>query len=194
MKKLLISIIIIITALLIVPNTIGSAIIGGYQMKKINISTKKHPNKYALVDDEDYQKLNKYKWCFSQKKTGSAVIRKIKGINSTITMHKQIMNTPKGMVIDHINHITFDNRKCNLRICTNSENARNQLPRYDKKTSKHKGVCWYKPYKKWRSRINYNKKEINIGYFKTEKEASKAYNKKAIELFGSFAYINKIEV
>ena len=92
--------------------------------KKIELSK----GKCALVDNEDYERLMQYKWCASKTKIGYYSIRKdyTSGKQKTILMHRIIMDCPKGMIVDHINHNALDNRKENLRICTNSQNLMNQ--------------------------------------------------------------------
>ncbi len=106
-------------------------------------------------------------------------------------MHRKIINVPKDLQTDHINNNGLDNRKINLRLCTNSQNSQNRR-HYTNKSSKYKGVSWHKFKKKWRAQIGLNKKRIHLGYFEAEKEAAKIYNKEAKELFGDFAYINSI--
>ena len=162
-------------------------------MKKIELTQ----NQYALVDDEDFDKLNQYKWC-AQYSSGVESFYAVRGENQKILlMHRIIMNTPRGMQTDHINHNTLDNRKENLRICTGSQNQMN-LIKHKKATSNYKGVTIVKKmykntiYKYWYARICVNRKVIELGYFRNEIQAVKAYNKKAKELFGEYALLNKI--
>ena len=89
--------------------------------------------------------------------------------------------------IDHINHIRDDNRWTNLRAATNSQNQANRVKQKNNKAG-YKGVCWHKSTKKWRAKIVHMNKSIYIGYYTTREEASEAYKKKAIELFGEFSY------
>ena len=95
-------------------------------------------------------------------------------------------NFPKNS-IDHINRIKDDNRWANLRDATYSQNQSNKA-KYKTNKSGYKGVVWIKQRKKWRAQISYMHKDIFIGYYTTPQEASEAYNKKAIELSGEFAY------
>lgn len=104
-------------------------------------------------------------------------------------MHREIMDVPKHLVCDHINHNGLDNRKNNLRTCTRQQNTHNQKPR-KKGTSKYKGVDWNKRQKKWRARIYYRGKCHYLGYFNNEIDAALTYDKKAKELFGEFACLN----
>ena len=91
---------------------------------------------------------------------------------------------PKGH-IDHNNGIRDDNRIENLRECTRQQNMLNRKS-YGK-TSKYKGVCWYKPSKKWRAGYNYNGKHHYLGLYTTELEAAEAYRKATEHLHKEYA-------
>ncbi len=95
--------------------------------------------------------------------------------------------------IDHINQIKSDNRWCNLRECDRSQNQANTKKRSDN-TSGYKGVTWSKKDKKWYSQTHIKGKHLHLGVFKCKHQAAIAYNKKAMELFGEFAHLNKIMV
>jgi hypothetical protein len=144
--------------------------------------------KWAVIDAEDYARLSQYQWCAVEKaRTCYAKTFDLDG--AILSMHRVVANAPKGLLVDHINHNGLDNRKSNLRLCTNSQNLQNKRPRSGC-TSKYKGVYWHKDRKKFCAKIHLNRKAIHLGYFKDEIEAAKAYDKKAIELFGEFAYLN----
>jgi hypothetical protein len=100
-------------------------------------------------------------------------------------------NFPKHF-IDHINHIKDDNRWANLRDATHSQNHANKA-KLKNNTSGYKGVSWNKQCKKWESQIGYMNKDIHLGKYTTPQEAAEAYKKKAIELFGEFAYMGDNE-
>ena len=149
-------------------------------MKKIQLTR----GKFALVDDEDYDYLNQWKWYFNNKYVARGI--RENGRHSTIYMHRVILNPPENRDIDHVNIDPLDNRKCNLRLCTDSQNCANRpLSRNNK--SGFKGVCWDKRHSKWRATITYQYKYINIGLFEKPEDAGNAYNKMAIKLFGEFA-------
>ena len=114
----------------------------------------------------------------------------INGKRTTQRMHRLIMNCPKGLLVDHKNHDGLDNRKCNLRLCTNAENQYNQKPLQKKTSSQYRGINWQKRIGKWDVWIQLNGKSIFLGSFSNEIEAAKAYDKKAKELFGEFAHLN----
>jgi hypothetical protein len=144
--------------------------------------------KFALVDSEDYYRLARYKWCSSTcgAKTFYAGRRLAGG---TINMHRLIMDAPSHLVVDHIDHNGLNNTKANLRLCTFAQNARNTRPNKGA-SSRYKGVSWKKSAKKWSAMIRCNKKISHLGSFENEIAAAKAYDKKAAEFFGEFAYLN----
>jgi len=155
----------------------------------------------ALVNDEDYGGLNQFKWfaVWSPNTKSFYAERHSKTVNGkrhTISMAREVLGLQKGdkRQADHINHDTLDNRRCNLRICTHQQNGMNRRkrrPHAGKKcSSRYSGVCWDKRAKKWRAYIRHNGKRIYLGYFTSEIEAAKAYDKKAKELFGEFANLN----
>lgn len=89
-----------------------------------------------------------------------------------INIHRTIMNAKKGYHVDHIDHDTLNNRRCNLRELTASENAQNRVKQSNNKSGV-RGVSWNKRYGKWSVNIGMNKKVIKFGYFDDLKEAEK---------------------
>lgn len=146
-------------------------------MKEIKLTK----GKVALVDDEDYDWLMKYKWFASFSSPTHVCARRSGGFR----MHREIMKTPIGMEVDHIDHNELNNQKYNLRNCTRKQNAHNQ-----RKVGKYKGVYINKGY--IMSRINYEQNIIYLGSFNSEVEAAKAYNEAAVKYFGEFAELNTI--
>lgn len=141
--------------------------------------------KVTQVDDEDFEFLNQWKW--SYRSDGRAV--RCDKSNKIIRMHRVIMNAPAGTVVDHINGDTLDNRKINLRICSQKENTLNHR-RNKNNVSGYKGVSWSKKAGKWRAYIAPNRKQISLGCFMDVIEAARAYDKAAKKLFGKFANLN----
>ncbi len=139
---------------------------------------------FAQVDDEDYEKLNLYKWYAHKDYNTFYAMRKDK--KKSVYMHCEILNS-KG--IDHTDGNGLNNQKSNLRICTIAQNGYNQRKQSDC-SSKYKGVYWNKRLNKWQTQITFNGKRMYLGLFIDETEAGKAYDVKAIELFGAFAGLN----
>lgn len=161
-------------------------------MKKIKLSGKTGKGKYALIDDEDFEYLNQWKWHLSSNgyPTRGEWNKKRKQ-NKLKRLHRELLNPPKNRSIDHINGNTLDNRKSNLRICKHRENLRNQKKQRNR-TSKYKGVSFYKNYERWEAYICTHKKKHRLGYFDNELEAAKAYNQAALDHFGKYARLNNI--
>ena len=143
--------------------------------------------RFAIVDAEDYDWLNQHKWCAAKDKETFYAHRGNGG--TTVSMHREIMRAPKGMMCDHKNHNGLDNRKSNLRLCTSAQNQYNKRPKRNS-SSKYKGVIRRRDSGRWRARIGHNRARINAGDFADEIKAALAYDDKAIELFGEFAWLN----
>lgn len=166
-------------------------------MRQIALHGMHGVGKFALVDDEDYEELNKHKWLV-QKKPGTCYVCRYEsgsGKTSLIFMHRQIMSPPDDMQIDHINHNGLDNRRCNLRICTQAENMRNSVKQKTARggcpSSIYRGVSWNSGRgKKWKVGIKTGDVQIHLGYFNDEIEAAHAYDAAAIEYHGEFAHPN----
>jgi hypothetical protein len=147
--------------------------------------------KVALVDDADFDWLNQWKWCAT---AGGYAMRRInitRAIGEYIYMHRLIAGASEGVYADHINHDTFDNRRCNLRIATPGESVRNTRARKNK-LSVFKGVVAGANH--WAARIQVDGVYIHIGYFLTQRDAARAYNEAAIQLHGEFAVLNDLSI
>ena len=144
----------------------------------------------AIVDDEDFEYINQWKWWYNNSHYACRNITIGKKKQAVILMHRLILDAPKGLQVDHIDGNGLNNQRSNLRLATNQENQMNRRPHG--KTSKYKGVCFYRFHKKisWLAQIKIGKAHMNLGYHSTEEEAAKAYDAKAKELFGEYAYLN----
>jgi hypothetical protein len=169
-------------------------------MKLIKLNKRKNNNHlYAMVDDSDFNWLNQWNWFAHKRSKKYYAARTIWELQPngtkksfTISMHRIIMGiTDKSTLVDHKDFSGLNNQRDNLRICSVSQNNAHILPRKNK-TSKYLGVYLNKRYNLWVAQVRKNGKANVAGYFKNEKEAAIAYDKKAAELHGEFASLNNI--
>ncbi|MGG0308223.1 HNH endonuclease [Priestia megaterium] len=154
--------------------------------KKIELSN----GGFALVDDEDYEFLNQWKW---RDEAGYAVRTTTTNNNRKrkIRMSRLLMGYPKGKVVDHKNRNRLDNRKSNLRICFHYENSMNIVKNPNlNTTSQYKGVIYREGTDCWRVRINAATETIDGGNFTNEVAAANCYNYYCKNLHGEFANLN----
>jgi hypothetical protein len=145
-------------------------------MQKIYLSGERGKGLFALVDDEDFEELNKRKWCLDVG-GGYAMRRTSKnGKAYNIRMHVQVLGTPKSMDTDHINRNKLDNRRSNLRAVSRSKNMHN-VGIWKHNTSGQHGVTWIKERKKWMAQIQVNKKHIYLGLYREISDAVNARKK-----------------
>ena len=153
-------------------------------MKEIKLTQ----GKIALVDDDDFEYLNQFKWHAMKIRNMFYAGRGHSGTR----MHREIMNVKKtDVIVDHKDGNGLNNQKDNLRPCSVGENNKNRhtvnnLSGYlgvSRVTSK----C-----ESWQAAIRVNGKNIYLGSFKDKKDAAKAYNEAAIKFHGEFARINII--
>lgn len=146
---------------------------------------------FAKVDDEDFEKVSKNKWTAEKLTRGGFYALRgisIQGKQTTIRMHRFILNATKGQIVDHINGDTLDNQKANLRFCTAKENARN---RAITKRNKYGYIGIRKKiYKtiapKYQALISIEGKQKSLGFFKTKKQAALEYKKFAKTVYKNF--------
>lgn len=160
--------------------------------KKIGTEIKRNDNDIAimvtskgeeiLVDDDKYFDLKKFTWNLNIGGYAQTTF-----IGQPITMHRYLFNFPINTIVDHINHIRFDNRLDNLRLVDDSLNSHNVTKRLGT-TSKYIGV--YKTGNKFGAEIKKNNQNFYLGTFETELEAAKARDLKAIELYSNNANLN----
>lgn len=134
-------------------------------------------------DLEDYDLIKNYMWS----KNDTGYIRTATN-GKTLRLHRLIMNPPSDMVVDHINHIVFDNRKENLRIVTGSQSNMNQEVRSNN-TSGVTGVRYSKDCKKWQASIN----KSTLGYFVNFEDAVKSRKEAEEKYFGEYSYDNSMK-
>ena len=145
----------------------------------------------ALVDDDDYDYLMQWKWFADKQPSTVYVGRSVhykdgeKDKCHTIKMHRVIMNTPDGMVVDHIDHNGLNNQKSNLRNVTGANNRKNRV---GWSSTGYIGVNYDRGC--IRARIRVDGDEIYLGAFKTVEEAARVRDEAAIKYFGEFANLN----
>lgn len=143
-------------------------------VKEYIIDSKKYGHKIVLLDDEDYERVIKEKYSLSvtyDKTINNFYVAFTAKPNNSKSrlLHRYLLNPSKGTTIDHINRNPLDNRRCNLRICTQFENNQNQ--RHN--TSGKVGVSYSKQDKKFIAYIRVNRKQIRLGAFKKFEDAVK---------------------
>ena len=141
--------------------------------------------KHLIVDDEDYDRCRLYKWFLNISNERELNIR---STTDQIILSNFLMND-QFSEFDHADRDIYNNQKINLRKCKHKQNCMNRnKPATNHATSKYKGVDWSKEKRKWRSRIGTK----HIGYFFTQSEAARAYNRLAKEIFGEFSCLNNL--
>ena len=144
-------------------------------MKKIALTQ----GYFATVDDEDYERISRFKWCVLRKKNEINIYakrlshKKEGGKKRTILMHRFILGTPSNeLVVDHINGNGLDNRRKNLRIVTGHINNLNRRGPTKNNRSGYRGVI-KTPSNRWQARGKHEGKNVNLGFFDKLEEAAK---------------------
>lgn len=145
----------------------------------------------AVVDDDVFSSLNEYKWYAKRNGRTFYAYRSIRTPHgrTSFTMHQQIMDSPKGVQVDHIDHNGLNNTRSNLRLCTKQQNVANTTLRSTNRSG-FKGVSFHRQLGKWRAVFHLNGKQIYLGAFPTPEEAARAYDAAAVREWGEFAYPN----
>lgn len=135
----------------------------------------------AIVDEKDFEFISRFNWFLRR---GYAIRKRLSGESgpTTISMHREILEAPNGLDVDHINGNSLDNRRENLRLATRSQNGGNSISRKPH-SSRFKGVSWDKCRARWQANIGVRRRLISLGYFKEEEKAAERY-------FGEFARPN----
>jgi hypothetical protein len=135
----------------------------------------------VLVDDADIDLLSTRNWRVYNN-SGRWYARS----KGNVSMHRFLMDAQPGQIVDHRNRNTLDNRRCNLRFCTHSQNQQNRY--CNRGTSKYKGV--YRERNGWRAYIGFESKQIWLGSFSSEEDAARAHDRAAKIYHGEFAFLN----
>ena len=139
----------------------------------------------ALVDDKDYDFVSQKRW-YAGGPNKSYVVSTA---NSRITLHRYILNPPKGMVIDHIDGNGLNCTRANMRVCRHAQNLMNRGKTKNNKSG-YKGVFYFKRDGNWAAQIRANGKNLHLVYFDNPIAAARSYDAAAIKYHGEFAKPN----
>lgn len=152
----------------------------------------------CLIDAEDWDLVRNRRWYAVRKNRVSYVNSPVwdpdTKASGTLLLHRLIVGSYEmidGKQIDHIDHNGLNNKRNNLRACSRSENQRNRGLTKDRR---YKGIVYRKRERFFEAKIRYNGEVIQLGYYPTPEIAAAVYNDKAMELFGEYAYLNRVEV
>ena len=161
----------------------------GYTYRRIYLGE----DEWTIVEPADYYRLGNIKWCLGGHRTKLYAIGGVRNENGKgieiVYLHREVMNAPKGRIVDHKNGNSLDNRRANLRLATRSQNCQNSQKRKNT-SSRFIGVSFHKLHKKWWAYINFERKRIPLGYFDNEIDAARAYDAAARKYYGEFAKVN----
>lgn len=135
---------------------------------------------FTFIDNEDFESVSKLPWTYASKYAYNGVVG---------YLHRFLMSPDEGLVVDHINRNPLDNRRNNLRVCTQKENNMNS-PSKKTSSSIFKGVSFTTKDRKWVAQIKVGDKNIYLWNFSEEDDAARVYDKKALEVYGDFAFLN----
>lgn len=143
--------------------------------------------KFAVIDDEDYEKVSQYQWRLLKTGKQMYAITNTPDLKSTIRMHRLIMGEPEGFKVDHRDGNGLNNSRSNLRKCTQQQNGQNRTSASSHNVTKTLGVCLYRRDMTYEANISVNRKKIFLGRFKDIEEAKEARRAAEIKYFGEFA-------
>lgn len=150
----------------------------------------------ALVDDEDFERVNAFKWTtYLRKRVDGSVIvygyrltpRDENGSRRSIYLHRFILSAPDGVDVDHINGDGLNCTRSNMRIATRSQNLGNQRAK-GTNTSGFKGVRRHKG--RWMAQIGHDWQKHYLGRYDDPAFAAAVYDAAARHFFGPFALTN----
>jgi len=160
----------------------------GYAFRRIKLTR----GKYTLVDPEDFERLNQYKWYCTHNGYAKRTVPKrlVKGKQKYALMHRELCPVSDGMVIDHINRNPSDNRKANLRPATRQQNCWNVDYKRRPRRSRYIGIYFDKRIGKWRVHMQLDGRFRFFGHYADDVEAAKKYDEVAKKYRGEFAVLN----
>jgi hypothetical protein len=161
----------------------------GWPFRKIDLGE----GEFTIVEPPDYYRLKNFKWYLSGNGADYYARRNVKISHrktKIVGMHREIMNAPAEMLVDHKNGNALDNRRANLRLATSSQNNCNRRINKSKSYSQFRGVCFERRRRILYAKIKVHGKSIYLGSFDNEIDAAKAYDAAAKKYFGEFARLN----
>ena len=164
----------------------------GYDYRKIELGE----GEWTIVEPGDYYRFGQFRWSIGGRGRNIYACRTIRmedGKTKMALLHRAIMEAPPGLLVDHKNGDTWDNRRANLRLATHAENTQNRRKTKSKTSSQFIGVYLEKRSGRWAAKIKHRERCIWLGRFKSETEAAKAYDKAARKYRGEFARLNFLE-
>ena len=156
----------------------------------LKIFSRKNGEFEIPIDTEEIDKIKLHSWTINKYKSNKGKYEKYYiASGKGLLLHRYIMNAEKGQVVDHISNDSLDNRKTNLRLCTQKENGENNKLHKNNKSG-HKGVMWYyyNDLNKWMAYICVDLKRITLGYFNEYEDAVNAREKAEEMYFGDYSY------
>lgn len=156
----------------------------GFEIFKLN------KGYFTKIDSEDLPRVSEHKWRVTtvDKYNKPRAVSSLNG-RKILLLSRFIMNAPDGKVVDHVNGDTLDDRKSNLRVCSQRENLFNRKLNKNNHSG-YKGVFWSGKHNKWLSQLQTNHKVYYLGLYSDKVKAAEAYDRKAIEFFGEYAKTN----
>lgn len=164
-------------------------------MLRIPLSGKYAHGRYTLIDEQDLPLIAGYTWHANSQNDwayASTYPSRSLGPRKRITMHRMLMGAKAGETVDHINHDTLDNRRCNLRICTLQQNSANSRTKSNN-TSGYIGVSWNKKESMWQAYISVKGHRMNLGYYETAEDAAYMRDIAAQKYNADYAYLNGVK-
>jgi hypothetical protein len=161
----------------------------GYTFRRIGLTD----GQFSIVDEGDYYKLNNLGWCAKVSRGHIYAMRFVedgKKGTKTLSLHREIMEAPAGLLVDHKNRDTLDNRRDNLRLATRFQNGVNSRIDKTNTTSQFRGVRFRKKSGRWVANIRTEGKKVWLGSFDNEIDAARAYDEAAKKYHGEFARLN----
>lgn len=148
-------------------------------MKQIPLSSRKHPGLSATVSADDYERLNAYSWHYNRGYAYRTAY--VDGRKTTVRMHREVLNAPSHMEVDHINGDKLDNRRGNLRLVTRAQNQQNQ---HGARADSGTGIrnVQRRPSGRFSVTVYKDKKAYRFGTYDTVEEATAVARKARKEL------------